>query len=354
MTLRRVLYLSVSLFLTAGGALAQQSATPAIPAEPPLAAEPFGAFNLFVDGSGFLGVYTEEINKDNMSQYGLRDARGVGITEVVKDSPAEKAGLRKGDAIIRFDNEAVGSVRKLNRLVSEVAPDHKVNLTISRGGAEQELAVTIGKRQGYSETLGKMTIPRGSFPRIEDMPEGMNFFTLGNSRRIGVSTTQLTKQLADYFGVADGKGVLVTSVSENSPAAKAGIKAGDVITAVDGEKVEGSGDLSRAINKQKDGDVTLTIVREKNQRTIKLTPEKAESELFGPGRTANQRVIRDQIRQAIKQGAREGRIVIPRIELPSIPAINVSVPQIDLPIIPEINVVIPRVRVVRTGKRVPI
>ena len=352
MTLRRVLYLSVSLFLTAGGALAQQSATPAIPAEPPLTAEPF-AFNFFVDGGGFLGVYTEEINKDNMSQYGLRDARGVGVTEVVKDSPAEKAGLRKGDVIIRFDNEAVGSVRKLNRLVSEVAPDHRVNLTVSRGGADQELSVTIGKRQGYSETLGKMTIPRGGFPGIENLPDS-TVFSLGNNRRIGVGTTQLTKQLADYFGVSDGKGVLVTSVSENSPAAKAGIKAGDVITAVDGEKVEGSGDLSRAINKQKDGDITLTIVRDKNQRTIKLTPEKAESELFRPGRTANQRVIRDQIRRTIREGAREGRIVIPRIELPSIPAINVSVPQIDLPVIPEINVVIPRVRVVRKGQRVPI
>ncbi len=353
MTLRRLLFLSAFLFLAAGGALAQQSATPALPAEPPIATEPFGAFNFFVDGGAFLGVYAEDINKDNMSQYGLRDARGVGVTEVVKDSPAEKAGLRKGDVIIRFDNEAVGSVRKLNRLVSELAPDHKVNLTISRGGADQEISVIIGKRQGYSDTLGKMTIPGGRFPRMEDWPD-TTVFTLGNNRRIGVATTQLTKQLADYFGVSDGKGVLVTSVSENSPAAKAGIKAGDVITAVDGEKVEGSGDLSRAINKQKDGDVTLTIVRDKNQRTIKLTPEKAESELLRPGRTANQRVIRDQIRRTIREGAREGRIVIPRIELPSIPAINVSVPEIDLPVIPEINVVIPRVRVIRAGKRVPI
>ena len=278
----------------------------------------------------------------------------MGITEVVKDSPAERAGLKKGDVITRFDNDAVTSVRKLNRLVSEVAPDHKVNLTISRGGADQDLVVTIGKRQGgYADTLGKMTIPRGSLPRIEGWPDG-TVFSLGNHRRIGVATTQLTKQLADYFGVADGKGVLVTSVSENSPAAKAGIKAGDVITAVDGEKVEGSGDLSRAINKQKDGEVTLTIVRDKSQRTIKVTPDKAENELLRPGRTANQRVIRDQMRQAILDGAREGRIVIPRIELPSIPAINVTVPQIDLPVIPEIDVVVPRVRVIRTGKRTPI
>jgi len=299
MTFRIVLYLSVSLFLASGSVLAQQPATPAMPAEPPLAGEPFGAFSFFVDGGGFLGVYAEEITKDNMSQYGLRDARGVGITEVVKDSPAERAGLKKGDVITRFDNEAVTSVRKLNRLVSEVAPDHKVSLTVSRGGVDENLAVTIGKRQAYADTLGKMTIPRDNFPRIEELPEGTNFFQLANSRRIGVGTTQLTKQLAAYFGVSDGKGVLVNSVSENSPAAKAGIKAGDVITAVDGEKVEGSGDLSRAINKQKDGDVTLTIVRDKSQRTVKVTPEKSENDLLRPGRTANQRVIRDEVRKTM-------------------------------------------------------
>lgn len=363
MTFRRVLYLSVSLLLTTVIALAQQPATPATPAEPATTAEPFGAFSLFVDGDGFLGVYAEEITKDNVSRYGLRDARGVGVTEVVKDSPAEKAGLRKGDVITRFDNEAVTSVRKLNRLVSEVAPDHKVTVGISRGGAEQDLSVAIGKRPSYLGTLRTMTIPHfpgvEGFPGLESMPgiEGQSdrlVFALGNHRRIGVATTQLTKQLADYFGVADGKGVLVTSVTENSPAAKAGLKAGDVITAVDGEKVEGPGDLSRAISKQKDGDVTLTVVRDKNQRTIKVTPDKAGSELLRPGRTANQRVIRDQIRTAIRDGAKDGRIVIPRIALPSIPAINVTMPQIDLPVIPEINVVVPKVRVIRTEKRRPI
>ena len=136
---------------------------------------------------------------------------------------------------------------------------------------------------------------------------------------------QLTKQLADYFGIADGKGVLVTSVSEDSPAAKAGLKAGDVITAIDGEKVDGAGDLSRAINKKKDGDVTLTIVRNKNQRTITVTPKAADA-MIQPG----------TIRQA---GGRT--IVLPRIELGSTPAVNVSIPQITLPVIPEINIQVP-------------
>src|SRR2546426_11185893 len=183
-------------------------------------------------------------------------------------------------------------------------------------------------RRPPRSTLFPYTTLFRSVPGVENFPwgEGQDgvIFSLGNNRRIGVGTTQLTKQLANTFGVTDGKGVLVTSVSENSPAAKAGLRAGDVITAVDGEKVEGSGDLSRALNKQKDGDVTLTIVRDKSQRTIKVTPEKSQGQLVRPGSVASQRAIRDKMRDSIRRGAGEGRIVIPQNELPTIPAINVS------------------------------
>src|SRR5438309_10960677 len=138
----------VSLLLTSGVVLAQQAAPaqPGSPSMPAVPGEPLGAFSLFVEGGSFLGVYAEDVNKENMGRYGLREARGVGITQVVKDSPAEKAGLRKDDVILRFEGDSVTSVRKLNRLVSEVAPDQNARLTISRGGSEQEVAVTIGKR----------------------------------------------------------------------------------------------------------------------------------------------------------------------------------------------------------------
>lgn len=351
MTIRRAFVLLISLALTGVIALAQAPPHPSqVPATPPAPGEPFGPngpnFSLFFEGGSFLGVHAEDINKENSGRYGLREVRGVGITSVVKDSPAEKAGLKKDDVIVRFDNENVTSVRKLNRLVSEVAPDQTVRLAISRGGSEQELAVTIGKRQDYSNAMRGMQgqlAPFGDKWRVEGLEglkglkalkglEGLHsdkdgfVFAFGNSRRIGVSTTQLTKQLADYFGVSDGKGVLVTSVANDSPAAKAGIKAGDVITALDGESVEDAGDLSRALNKKKEGDVTLTIIRNKSQRTITVTPTEGKTTFGQPG-TAPQ-VGR--------------RVIIPRIELPSIPEMNIIIPRIDLPTIPEINVHIQR------------
>src|SRR6266700_6476486 len=135
MTIKKQL-LTLSIILSCGLiAVGIACAQTPSPQEPLTRVEP-REFSILINGGSFLGVYAEDISKENMGRYGLRDIRGVGVTEVVKDSPAEKAGLRKGDVITRFDNEAVTSVRKLNRLVSEVAPDHKVSLGISRGGSE--------------------------------------------------------------------------------------------------------------------------------------------------------------------------------------------------------------------------
>ena len=226
MTIRRISYLAISLSLTAGIAMAQQPTAPPAPPEPVLA-EPFGQeFTVLMNGGSYLGVYAEDISRENMGRYNLREVRGTGITNIVKDSPAEKAGLRKDDVILKFDGESVTSVRKLNRLVSEVAPDQTARLTISRGGSEQEVAVTIAKRKDSDALTRIQGFGKGleGFKHLEGLRPGAqvwkwegdgdgHVWAFGNNRRIGVSTTTLTKQLADYFGKVDGKGVLVTSVA---------------------------------------------------------------------------------------------------------------------------------------------
>jgi serine protease Do len=226
-----------------------------------------------------------------------------------------------------------------NRVVSEIAPEQSVRVTISRSGAEQEVAATIGRRNNAQAFKGLLKGNADNWewegPKFENN-DGNFTFAFAGGRRIGISTTELTKQLADYFGVSGGKGVLVTSVSDDGPAAKAGLKAGDVITSVDGEPVQSSGDVSSAINHKKDGDVTLTIIRNKTQQTIRVTPvEGGRARVYGP-----------QIGR---------RIVIPRIELSTIPEINIAMPQIQLPTIPSVDIQMPRikvptVRVVRTSR----
>ena len=358
MKIKSSIGLLVALIFTASLVLAQKPA-PAPAPEPPEPPDENFTFSLFTDG-GYLGVYGENINRENMSRYHMSSPRGVGITRVVPGSPAEKAGLRKDDVILRLDGENITSVRKLNRLVSEIAPDQSVKVTVSRGGAEQEVTATIAKRDNASMAQDYFQLQPFKWEGKEfknfkfDFPMGEKFgfdfdkdgdFTLmlSNSRRIGVSTMQLTKQLAEYFGVAEGKGVLVTSVTDDSPAAKAGVKAGDVITAIDGEAVDSPGDLARAINRKKEGDVTLTVIRNKSQQTFRVTP--AEGGGFS-GRMGHPQIGR--------------RIVIPRIVIPTIPDIDIERPTIQVPAVPTIDVKLPRVRVrtprvrVLRGERGPI
>jgi serine protease Do len=336
MKAKNLLGLLAAIILAAGIALAQQPA-PAPPSPPPQPDEPFEHdFSFLIEGGGFLGVYAENITRENMGRYHLSQVRGVGVTQVIKDSPAEKAGLRKDDVILRLDGENITSVRKLNRLVSEIAPDQSVRVNFSRAGSEQEITATIAKRNNSS--MVRDLLPGDSKRwKWEADPKAFKWegplldrdgfankdgdltFMLGNSRRIGVSTMELSKQLADFFGIADGKGVLVTSVTEDGPAAKAGIKAGDVITAIDGEAVDSPGDISRAINRKQEGDVALTVIRNKAPQTIRVTPRDGG---FSGG---------------MGQPQTGRRIVIPRIEFPTIPDIDIS--------IPSININMPRVRV---------
>ncbi len=125
-------------------------------AVPPVEAAPAAApaIAAFFDDGNFLGVVVEEVTRENMGGYGLTgEPRGVAVTRVVKDGPAERAGLRERDVIVRFDGEQVTSVRKLNRLIGESAPGHGARLTIRRGGSEQELTVTLGKRESFMRTF---------------------------------------------------------------------------------------------------------------------------------------------------------------------------------------------------------
>ena len=332
--------LLAAMILAVGVVFAQQPAPPPAPADEPLDQ----TFSILIEGGGYLGIYAENISRENMSRYNMNQVRGVGVTRVIKDSPAEKAGLRKDDVILRIDGENITSVRKLNRLVSEFAPDQNVRVTISRGGTEQEVSATIGKRNNSTFTKDLFSGVPGVWKWEGTEPKGFKFerplinrgdlfdndefsFVIGNSRRIGVSTMELTKQLADYFGITGGKGVLVTAVTDNGPAAKAGVRAGDVITAIDGEAVDSPGDITRAINRKKEGDVTLTIIRNKSQQTIRVTPGEGSS------------------LRTLDRGQIGRRIVIPRIEIPSIPEIDIAMPRIVIPSIPSIDINLPSIRV---------
>lgn len=266
-------------------------------------------FSMFFDGDGgYLGVQTVEISRDNLAKFGLPEVRGVGVEKVVENSPAAAAGIRDGDVILRFNGEEITSGRKLSRLVSETSPDHQVRLTVLRGGSEQEITATVGKRPGvkFGDGNFKFDFPQfdhfempqlkgleklkdlpqlHNLPQFKDFPkfEGPGVWTSpdgnsrvftwrsGEGRIIGVSVQPLTKQLATHFGVESG--MMISEVRENSAAAKAGLRAGDIIVEANGKAVKNDFDLIREVNSKKEGDVQLTIVREGKRQTISVTPE---------------------------------------------------------------------------------
>jgi len=363
---KSLLSLTAFALLSLGvGASAQTAAqapsapsTPSAPSASVAPRAPFGA--LFFDGDNFLGVRVEDLTRENASRYQISgEPRGVGVKEVVKGSPADKAGVRAGDVITRFDGEAVTSVRKLTRLIEESAPEHVARVVVLRNGSEQELSATLAERERFSTAGEGDWIPGFDAESLRRMGEEMReragewqlkgdemrkrleelqranpggVFVLGSSRRIGVSTSTLSRQLADYFGVSNG--VLVNSVEAGSPADKAGLKAGDIIMEADGKKIEDVGDLVAALGGKDEGDVTLTVMRDRKQRTVRVTPERRR----GQGRRLTP--------GAFVLNAPVTTVTLPRVfatpRAPLAPSVRVVVPR--PPVAPR-AVTIPRVRV---------
>lgn len=251
------------------------------------------AFTFEGDG-GYLGVQTTEVTKENFGKFGLAGVRGVAIDKVLENSPAAAAGLQNGDVIIRIDGDEVSSARKLTRLISEISPDHQVKITILRNNSEQEVTATLTKRPmprfengGFGVTapgqFGRLEMPNlpdvREFPRIgtpgtmlPTVPDANRMvWRAGEGRQIGINVYAVTKQLGEKFGVANG--VMVNTVRDGSPAAKAGLKAGDIITEADGKPMKNNLDLINAVNSKKEGDIQLTFVRDRNSSTVTVTPE---------------------------------------------------------------------------------
>jgi serine protease Do len=198
---------------------------------------------------------------------------GVRIDGVDDDSAAAKAGVKEGDVVVEFDGERVRSARQLTRLVQETPDGRAVKMTVIRGSARQTLDITPASTAAawsfnFDGPELRAEIERG-LSDLRGMPGK------GASRgRLGVQVEALSDQLAAYFGVKGG-GVLVSSVTADSPAQKAGLTAGDVITAVNGTAVRDAGELVEQLRDAGGGGaVRLDVVRDKKNTTVTATLER--------------------------------------------------------------------------------
>lgn len=239
------------------------------------------AFQLIMGGGARIGVSVRDVGDDDVKRAKLQGPGGVVVEDVRSDSPAEKAGLKDGDVVIEFDGERVRSTRQFARLVQETAPDRQVQAIVVRDGQRVTLSIEPASGRGFSyfgdlEGLEKFRVPptppvppAAPAPPAAPFPEfDIERFFGSAGGRLGVTVNELPSQLAEYFGAKDG--VLVTSVSADSVAAKSGLKAGDVITAIDDTTVSSAADLRRRTQRLEDGDeFTLSIVRDKKTMTLK-------------------------------------------------------------------------------------
>jgi serine protease Do len=226
-------------------------------------------------------VSVRDLTVEDLSSATVQQTGGAMIEGVRDSSPASRAGLRPGDVLVEFDGERIRSARQFARLVRESAAGRAVRATLLRAGARQEVEVTPEPGEGLADRLSDLgpaverrlrQLPR-EFPFDFDFPDGR----LSMRGRLGVTLTPLTDQLAAYFGVRSG--VLVSSVEEDSPAGRAGMRAGDVITSVDGRRVDTVSDVAREVRNASAGAILeVRVVREKQERQIEITlPRGAEA-----------------------------------------------------------------------------
>ena len=234
---------------------------------------------MFGDGS-YLGVDVQDVTKDRLSALKLKEERGAEVTMVDQDGPAGKAGLKEGDVILSFNGEKVESAETLKRMIHETPSGRSVALGVSRNGQSMNLNTQLADRHDMGGSYRTMVSPHVMIPPMPPMPPvhveipNIQVFTSSSTPRVGISIEPLTPQLGDYFGAPNGQGMLIRSVEKGSPADQAGLKAGDVIVKVGGERITDNGDW-RMVIRDKTGTVPFTIMRDKREQTLTVkVPER--------------------------------------------------------------------------------
>ena len=232
------------------------------------------------DGSGWLGVETHEVTADKAKELKLSAERGVVLGRIVPDSPAAKAGLKENDVVTEINGQRVEGAAQFRRMIHEIPAGRSIQLTVWRDGRTQAISATLGKSEERHHAMKMVAPTPGTFafrmPEIPEIPpmEWNGGMLAGGQPRLGIDAEDLSGQLGAFFGAPDGEGILVRDVNSGSPAEKAGVKAGDVITSLNGDRIRTVGDLREKLSaKRDDKDRTVKLGVLRNKSDISLTVE---------------------------------------------------------------------------------
>ena len=271
------------------------------------------------DVSGpWLGVQIEKISAKMLKNLGLE--HGVQINKVIKDSPAEEAGLEVDDILLSLNGEKINDPDQLVKLVKSLEIDQKVKLEYFRAGKKSTASAVLAK-----SSAKPMVWNIKNHPGKDLMP------VMEKRAWLGVLSENLNDQLRKFFGVKEDLGVMVKEVVSDSPAEKAGIMAGDVIIKVADRSIKSTRDLVRTINYYNpDEEVALTVVRDKKEKSLKakLGETSGKNTFFFSG---------------------EG---MDDIMMPHVEQFDVEVPEIEAPAEIEMNIKADEVSAPGEGKRI--
>jgi serine protease Do len=235
------------------------------------------------EGSGWLGVETREVTSEVAKELKLPTERGVVLGKIVPDSPAAKAGLKENDVVTEINGQRVEGAAQFRRMVHEIPAGRSIQLSVWREGHSQTLSVILGKAEERRHAMKMVAPTPGTFsfrmPEVLDIPEmpSMDWsggMLLGGHPRLGIDAEDLSGQLGAFFGAPEGEGILVREVNAGSPTEKAGVKAGDVITSLNGDRIRSVGELREKLSAkrdEKDRTVKLGVLR--NKSALSLTVE---------------------------------------------------------------------------------
>ena len=234
----------------------------------------------------FLGVAIQEIDSDRAKALKLPEEAGVEVTRIAPDSPAEKAGIKTGDVLTQYNGQRVEGMDQFSRMVRETPAGREVRIGILRNGSAQTISAKIAARPLITGQLVPAPTASALQPfdyLFPDIPQSRMTWRSGI---LGIDVETLEGQLAEFFGVKEG--VLVRMVNKDSPADKAGIRAGDVIVRLDDVKVATPADISAHLRGARGRPVSVSVVRDRKEITVMLAmaagPERSLGQWSGSSR----------------------------------------------------------------------
>lgn len=223
------------------------------------------------DERPYLGVY---LNSETTP-----DGGGAIVTAVSDNTPAERAGLREGDVILAVNGNKIDSASHLTEVIGGFNPGDDVEITYRRDGETKTVSAELATRMDVFWNEKNFRLQRGLATTLKHKPgNAFSYVAVGESRYyLGIEYRELNEDLASYFDAA-AKGIVVLEVAEESPAAEAGMKAGDVILEVAGRTVMDEGDLRNVlrIREEETESLPVVITRRGERMTLTLKAEKTD------------------------------------------------------------------------------